>query len=196
MLSRSFPTALNARCSLLSGRQRYSRTSTSGREKRNRRCQVSALTIESLPTVEEVFNFENAAVFPFWISMIGFPKSTFTKTVMLSPATSIACGLIYGYLAYQSFLEPEILEAFSSGAQQSLSSLTKGFSYETTVAVGWAHFIAMDLLAGRYIYFDGLKNDFITRHSLVLTLFFGHGRWFILEVFLGFSIWRLKRHNL
>ena len=31
----------------------------------------------------------------------------------------------------------------------------------------------MDLLAGRYIYFDGLKNDFITRHSLVLTLFFG-----------------------
>ncbi|CAL6371942.1 unnamed protein product [Bathycoccus prasinos] len=92
---------------------------------------------------------------------------------MLSPATSIACGLIYGYLAYQSFLEPEILEAFSSGAQQSLSSLTKGFSYETTVAVGWAHFIAMDLLAGRYIYFDGLKNDFITRHSLVLTLFFG-----------------------
>ena len=74
MLSRSFPTALNARCSLLSGRQRYSRTSTSGREKRNRRCQVSALTIESLPTVEEVFNFENLAVFPFWISMIGFPQ--------------------------------------------------------------------------------------------------------------------------
>jgi len=134
---------------------------------------VSALAIESLPTAEEVFNFENAAVFPFWISMIGFPKSTFTKTVMLSPATSIACGLLYGYLAYQSFSEPEILEAFSSGAKQDLSSLTKGFSYETTVAVGWAHFIAMDLLAGRYIYFDGLRNDFTTRHSLVLTLFFG-----------------------
>lgn len=143
----------------------------SGREKR--KVGVSALAIESLPTAEEVFNFENAAVFPFWISMIGSPKSTFTKTVMLSPATSIACGLLYGYLAYQSFSEPEILEAFSSGAKQDLSSLTKGFSYETTVAVGWAHFIAMDLLAGRYIYFDGLKNDFTTRHSLVLTLFFG-----------------------
>ena len=70
--------------------------------------------------MEEVFNFENAAVFPFWIAMIGFPKSKFTKTVMLSPATSVACGLIYGYLAYQSFSEPEILEAFSSGAKQDL----------------------------------------------------------------------------
>ena len=30
----------------------------------------------------------------------------------------------------------------------------------------------------------------------VTAVFCGHGRWFILEVFLGFSIWRLKRHNL
>ena len=29
----------------------------------------------------------------------------------------------------------------------------------------------------------------------VTAVFCGHGRWFILEVFLGFSIWRLKRHN-
>ena len=31
----------------------------------------------------------------------------------------------------------------------------------------------MDLLAGRYIYLDGYKNEFTTRHSLALTLFFG-----------------------
>ena len=30
----------------------------------------------------------------------------------------------------------------------------------------------------------------------VTAVFCGHGRWFILEVFIGFSIWRLKRHNL
>ena len=30
----------------------------------------------------------------------------------------------------------------------------------------------------------------------VTAVFCGHGRWFFLEVFLGFSIWRLKRHNL
>ena len=29
----------------------------------------------------------------------------------------------------------------------------------------------------------------------VTAVFCGHGRWFILEVFFGFSIWRLKRHN-
>ena len=133
------------------------------------------LTLEGFapPTVEEVFNFENLAVFPFWVAMIGFPKSETTKAVVLSPLTSVACGVIYGYLAYQSFLDPDILEAFSSGAKQDLASLTKGFSHEATVAVGWAHFIAMDLLAGRYIYLDGYKNEFTTRHSLALTLFFG-----------------------
>ena len=130
-------------------------------------------TLVGLPTVEEVFNFENLAVFPFWVAMIGFPKSETTKAVVLSPLTSVACGVIYGYLAYQSFLDPDILEAFSSGAKQDLASLTKGFSHEATVAVGWAHFIAMDLLAGRYIYLDGYKNEFTTRHSLALTLFFG-----------------------
>ena len=104
------------------------------------------LTLEGFaPTVEEVFNFENLAVFPFWVAMIGFPKSETTKAVVLSPLTSVACGVIYGYLAYQSFLDPDILEAFSSGAKQDLASLTKGFSHEATVAVGWAHFIAMDL---------------------------------------------------
>ena len=108
-------------------------------------------TLVGLPTVEEVFNFENLAVFPFWVAMIGFPKSETTKAVVLSPLTSVACGVIYGYLAYQSFLDPDILEAFSSGAKQDLASLTKGFSHEATVAVGWAHFIAMDLLAGRYL---------------------------------------------
>ena len=30
----------------------------------------------------------------------------------------------------------------------------------------------------------------------VTAVFCGHGRWFFLESFLGFSIWRLKRHNL
>jgi len=29
----------------------------------------------------------------------------------------------------------------------------------------------------------------------VTAVFCGHGRWFILEVFFGFSSWRLKRHN-
>ena len=42
------------------------------------------------PTVEEVFNFENLAVFPFWVAMIGFPKSETTKAVVLSPLTSRA----------------------------------------------------------------------------------------------------------
>ena len=65
------------------------------------------------------------------------------------------------------------LTGFSSGGAQSLSSLTAAFSFPQTVAVGWAHFIAQDLMVGRYIFADGLRNGVATRHSLALTLFFG-----------------------
>ena len=166
----SSPALMRASPSWTSFRSNKARNTS---RRRTRNSQVVDASMLGPPTVEDVFNFENVVVFPFWIAMIGFPKNALTKECMVSPLSSVALGLIYAYLAYASFQEPEILEAFSSGAKQDLSSLTKGFGYETTVAVGWAHFIAMDLLAGRYIFLDGLKNKFTTRHSLALTLFFG-----------------------
>lgn len=47
---------------------------------------------------------------------------------------------------------------FSSGGSQDLNALAKAFSYPETVAVGWAHFIAQDLLVGRFIWVDGVEN--------------------------------------
>lgn len=47
---------------------------------------------------------------------------------------------------------------FSSGGSQDLAALTRAFSYPETVAVGWAHFIAQDLLVGRFIWVDGVRN--------------------------------------
>lgn len=52
---------------------------------------------------------------------------------------------------------PSSPPGFSSG-QPDLSALARAFSYPETVAVGWAHFIAQDLLVGRFIWVDGVKN--------------------------------------
>ena len=82
------------------------------------------------------------------------------------------CGFVYVYLTWYSFSDPRILEAFSTG-QPDLAALSRGFSYEWCMAVGWAHFIAMDLFVGRWIYLDSQKNDVFAAHSLLLTLFFG-----------------------
>ena len=55
-------------------------------------------------------------------------------------------------ISWYSFSDPRILEAFSTG-QPDLAALSRGFSYEWCMAVGWAHFIAMDLFVG-----DGLPR--------------------------------------
>ena len=128
--------------------------------------------LEWIPTPEAVFNVENAAIFPFWLGMIAFPKSKVTETVMGSYAVPVLLGLVYIYLTYYSFSDPRIIEAFSTG-KPDLAALSKGFSYEWCMAVGWAHFIAMDLFVGRWIYLDARKNDVFAAHSLTLCLFFG-----------------------
>ena len=119
-----------------------------------------------------MFNFENVAIFPFWAAMIALPDNKVTKTVMGSYAVPILLGAIYVYLTWYSFSDPRILDAFSTG-KPDLAALAKGFSYEWCMAVGWAHFIAMDLFVGRWIYLDARKNDVFAAHSLVLCLFFG-----------------------
>jgi hypothetical protein len=125
-----------------------------------------------IPDPETVFNVENVAIFPLWLGMIFAPKSGVTRAVMDSALVPCVCGFVYVYLTWYSFHDPRILDAFSTG-KPDLAALAKGFSYEWCVAVGWAHFIAMDLFAGRWIYLDARKNDVFAAHSLLLCLFFG-----------------------
>lgn len=128
--------------------------------------------LEWIPEPEAVFNAENIAIFPFWLAMIAAPKNPVTKAVMGGYLVPFLCGFVYVYLTWYSFSDPRILEAFSTG-QPDLAALSRGFSYERCMAVGWAHFIAMDLFVGRWIYLDSQKNDVFAAHSLLLTLFFG-----------------------
>lgn len=128
--------------------------------------------LEWIPEPEAVFNAENIAIFPFWLAMIAAPKNPVTKAVMGGYLVPFLCGFVYVYLTWYSFSDPRILEAFSTG-QPDLAALSRGFSYEWCMAVGWAHFVAMDLFVGRWIYLDSQKNDVFAAHSLLLTLFFG-----------------------
>ena len=125
-----------------------------------------------LPGAEQVFDFENVACFPFWVGMVAAPRAGVTVRVMRSYAPLLVAAGLYMYLAGVSLSEPQALEGFSTG-KPDLVALAAAFSLPSTVAVGWAHFIAQDLFVGRALYFDGLRNNVVTRHSLLLTLFFG-----------------------
>ena len=63
------------------------------------------------PEPEAVFNFENIAVFPFWLGMILFPNSKVTETVLKSYAVPCVLGVIYSYLTWWSLSDPAIFEA-------------------------------------------------------------------------------------
>jgi hypothetical protein len=125
-----------------------------------------------LPTPSQVFDLENVAIFPFWGAMMFAPDNSATKAVMSSYLVPFLTGAVYVYLVWFSFHDPRILESFSTG-KPDLEALAKGFSYEWCMAVGWAHFIAMDLFVGRWVYLDAQKNRVFAIHSLLLTLFFG-----------------------
>lgn len=168
----SFPGATRTRATpSVVGHTRHGRRS--GNDSPTHRCDAFPPPgLEWIPTPETVFDVENAAIFPFWLGMIAFPKNKVTETVMGSYAVPILLGFVYIYLTYYSFSDPRIIEAFSTG-KPDLAALSKGFSYEWCMAVGWAHFIAMDLFVGRWIYLDARKNDVFAAHSLLLCLFFG-----------------------
>eukprot|EP00959_Pyramimonas_sp_CCMP1952_P461887 9482336-Pyramimonas_sp.AAC.1 len=128
------------RASLASNK--VSRKVTLRRRSNETKCRTVPSCSLVLPNEEAVFNFLNVATFPFWGAMLVAPKQDLTKKVMSSYSLFIALGGIYLYLAYISLSEPAILEGFSNS--QDLAALTNAFSYEKTVAVGWAHFIAED----------------------------------------------------
>ena len=104
--------------------------------------------------------------------MMFAPDNNATKAVMSSYLVPFLTGAVHVYLVWFSFHDPRILESFSTG-KPDLEALAKGFSYEWCMAVGWAHFIAMDLFVGRWVYLDAQKNKVFAVHSLLLTLFFG-----------------------
>lgn len=141
-----------------------------------------------------MFNAENIAIFPFWAMMIALPDNKVTKTVMGSYAVPVLLGCVYIYLTWWSFSDPRILDAFSTG-QPDLAALAKGFSYEWCMAVGWAHFIAMDLFVGRWIYLDSRKNDVFAAHSLLLCLFFGPTVGFFFRTPLSRFTWSEHENN-
>ena len=118
---------------------------------------------------DQLFNFANTYILPFWTLMIVLPNWGITKKVMGSYLLFIPLIGLYVYYLAASF-DPEL---FAALANPSLADIAKFFSLEGPAAAGWMHFLALDLFLGRWIYWQGQEKGIWTVHSLVLCLFFG-----------------------
>lgn len=127
--------------------------------------------LEPTPTdLENIFQVANLFVLPFWALMILLPSWSFTQRLMQSYIPFAALASLYVYLFVT--LDGSILEAFSD-PQLKLTSLAGMFADSQVMALGWVHFLVMDLFVGRWIYQQGQEKGIFTRHSLALCLFAG-----------------------
>jgi hypothetical protein len=119
--------------------------------------------------ISQLFDGANLFVLPFWALMIVLPKWEITRKVISSPLPFIALAGLYLYLLVVA-VDPESAQAL---ANPKLADIARFFANEGAAAVGWVHFLVMDLFVGRYIYLEGQSRGIITIHSLILCLFFG-----------------------
>ncbi|WP_008314622.1 ABA4-like family protein [Leptolyngbya sp. PCC 6406] len=126
-----------------------------------------------LPTPESLellFSGANLFVLPFWALMVLLPNWGVTQRVIASylPFAALACLYVYLFIT----LDGGVFAAFSD-PQLSLVTLAGLFAVPQVMALGWVHFLVMDLFVGRWIYLQGQEKGIFTRHSLALCLFAG-----------------------
>lgn len=119
--------------------------------------------------LSQLFDLANLFVLPFWALMIVLPKWEITRKVITSPLPFVTLAGLYIYLLIVA-VDPESAQAL---ANPKLADIARFFGNEGAAAVGWVHFLVMDLFVGRYIYLEGQNNGIVTIHSLILCLFFG-----------------------
>jgi hypothetical protein len=119
--------------------------------------------------ISQIFDGANLFVLPFWTLIIFLPNWEITRKVIRSPLPFIALAGVYIYLLIVA-ITPESAQAL---ANPKLADIARFFADEGAAAVGWVHFLVMDLFVGRWIYLEGQRTGIFTVHSLIFCLFFG-----------------------
>ncbi|MEB3227194.1 MAG: ABA4-like family protein [Synechocystis sp.] len=118
---------------------------------------------------ELLFNLSNLFILPFWGLMILLPRWQWTEKVMKSLIPLAVLASVY-LLLFIGSLNSESAAALAS---PELSAIAQAFADEKIMAVGWVHYLVMDLFVGRWIYWQGKETGIWTAHSLILCLFAG-----------------------
>jgi hypothetical protein len=116
-----------------------------------------------------LFSGANLFVLPFWVLMILFPNWKVTRRVIASFLPFVVLAGLYLYL-YVGFITPEFAQ-FLLNPQ--LEDFLQMGANEKAAAMGWIHFLAIDLFVGRWVYWEGQRTGVWTAHSIALCLFAG-----------------------
>ncbi len=115
---------------------------------------------------EMIFGLSNAVVLPFWVLMIVLPRWRWTLLIMRSPLVALPPALIYAILVL-----PQIGQLLPAVSNPQLSGIATLLGTPAGATIAWAHFVAFDLLIGRWAYLDSQERGV---HPLLMApiLFF------------------------
>ena len=125
-------------------------------------------------TYENIYLLANWGVIPFWLLLIMLPNHNLTIFFTQSVIVTLFLGATYSYVAYNIFLEGNILNSFE--LYGGLDDLYSMFSNEGFLLIFWLHFLAISLFLGAWIVRDSGKymmSRALVVLSLILTYFSG-----------------------
>ena len=123
---------------------------------------------------ENIYLIANWGVIPFWLLLIILPNHALTNFFVQSIIVPLLLGSAYGFVAYNIYLEKNILDSFE--LYNGLNGLYSMFANEAFLLVFWLHFLAINLFVGTWIVRDS-KRYMVSRilviFSLITTYFTG-----------------------
>ena len=96
---------------------------------------------------------------PFWIAMLVNPSKNKTKELMSKPLFFTGPIIIWFLLM---FLNPQgLIEFFNMGSHPEgfINGMSKGLTTKIGATATWAHMVAGDIFATRWVWADGIKRN-------------------------------------
>jgi hypothetical protein len=125
-------------------------------------------------TPDQVFEYANMAVLPFWFLLAVAPRWSGTNVLVHSVAIPILLGLTYlWFFANGAFFGPNVPKEAAFGTLEGVMAF---FTVKEAVVAGWVHYLVFDLFVGAWIVRDSGRlgiNHLLVIPCLALTLLLG-----------------------
>ncbi|MEM9950231.1 MAG: ABA4-like family protein [Chloroflexota bacterium] len=116
-------------------------------------------------SINQLFDLSSTFAIPFWFLLIGLGWLRPIERILRSPWIAIAPALIYAIV-----LVPNFNIVWNTVTNGSLTAIADLLSTPEGATLAWAHFLAFDLLIGRWIYLDSREQRI--PHLLIMPVLF------------------------
>ena len=107
-------------------------------------------------TIEMLYYWVNLGVLPFWLILIFFPQSHFSKIFVTSIFPIFILSVTYIFVLYKSYLNSYDFDG-NFNLYLGLDNVLDLFSDKSFLITFWIHFIAINLFTGGWVVKDSQK---------------------------------------